>query len=548
MYSPFILAQIPQKVNYQTIIRDADEQLIRNTNLNIQVSLFSAPNAGDPEFIEQHSVTTNHNGLTTFIIGEGSEVNGNMQDIEWLNGPFFIQIDKDLSGNGIFEISGIIEILSVPYALYSQNSGTPGPEGPQGPPGDSGADGTSVTILGALNSPSELPDNGSPGESWLIEGELWIWDGEEWQNVGNIEGPEGEQGPRGPQGISGDPGPEGLQGPQGPQGPRGFEGPQGGSGPPGSTGPQGFPGPHGLTGDHGPEGIEGPVGPQGDPGPQGPQGATGPQGPEGPEGLQGPQGEEGPIGEQFWEESQIVGDIKFMDGFIGINSNNPLTRLHINGSIRTTFNGDDSFLASSWLFPGGIRSGFLDTKQPLNSWSNTRVTGLTGSGDANFGDIFVTDVQGLNNAGVQVNSAGLGRFYADVKNFRMEHPEDESKSIWYASLEGPEAGAYERGVGTLDSGKAFIPYSDHFKMVINPETVTVILTPHSHQTRGLAVVEKRSDGFVVRELMDGEGDFSFDWVVQGVRKGWEDYEVIRPSDYAQPAETPERQSERETRR
>lgn len=48
--------------------------------------------------------------------------------------------------------------------------------------------------------------------------------------------------------------------------------------------------------------------------------------------------------------------------------------------------------------------------------------------------------------------------------------------------------------------------------------------------------------------MDGEGNFSFDWVVQGVRQGWEDYEVIRPRDYPQMADTPKEEPEERGRR
>lgn len=530
-----MLAQVPQKFSYQAVIRDADQQLLRNTNLDIQVSLFSAANAGNPEFVEQHTVTTNQNGLVTFVIGEGSEVNGSLQNIEWLNGPFFIRIDKDLTGDGVFDISGINEVLSVPFALYAQNSGTPGPAGPQGPPGPPGADGTSVTILGALDSPADLPDSGSPGDAWLIDGELWIWDGNEWQNVGNIEGPEGPQGPQGPQGIAGAPGPEGPQGPQGPEGPRGFDGPQGEPGPPGMDGQQGPPGPQGPQGDPGPQGPQGPAGPQGEQGPQGPQGDPGPEGPQ------------GPPGDEFWEEVGTFDDIKYNKGplgFVGIGLDNPEAPLHVNGniisesSLDVRFDGDVVSRVGRKILGGN--SGLIQTYGP-NGLINSRLSSLDNY--PNHGHISVRDASGDTQAAMFVNSSGQGQIFGDIKNFRMEHPEDENKNIWYASLEGPEAGAYERGVGTLENGYAFIPYSDHFRLVINPETVTVILTPHSHQTFGLAVVEKRPDGFVVRELMDGEGNFSFDWVVQGVRQGWEDYEVIRPRDYPQMADTPKEEPE-----
>jgi hypothetical protein len=42
---------------------------------------------------------------------------------------------------------------------------------------------------------------------------------------------------------------------------------------------------------------------------------------------------------------------------------------------------------------------------------------------------------------------------------------------------------------------------------------------------------------VVRELMKGKGNFSFDWEAKGVRKGYENYQVIRPADFERPAET-----------
>lgn len=43
---------------------------------------------------------------------------------------------------------------------------------------------------------------------------------------------------------------------------------------------------------------------------------------------------------------------------------------------------------------------------------------------------------------IVVNKALLG---GDIKNFRITDPTDEEKEICYASLEGPQAAAYERG-------------------------------------------------------------------------------------------------------
>lgn len=51
------------------------------------------------------------------------------------------------------------------------------------------------------------------------------------------------------------------------------------------------------------------------------------------------------------------------------------------------------------------------------------------------------------------------------------------------------------------------------------------LTPGSAETFGVAVVEKNADGFRIKELQKGTGNFSFDWEVKAVRKGYESYEV-----------------------
>jgi len=57
--------------------------------------------------------------------------------------------------------------------------------------------------------------------------------------------------------------------------------------------------------------------------------------------------------------------------------------------------------------------------------------------------------------------------------------------------------------------------------------MTVILTPLSGKSKGLAVVNKKSTGFEVEELMEGSGTYEFDWEVKCVRAGHEGFEVVR---------------------
>ncbi len=105
--------------------------------------------------------------------------------------------------------------------------------------GTYGKDGTSVTILGSYNTLAELQTahpTGTKGDSYLVQGDLYVWNGSAWENVGQIQGPQGE---RGPQGIQGPRGETGSTGPQGETGSTGPAGPAGPAGPTGETGPAG---------------------------------------------------------------------------------------------------------------------------------------------------------------------------------------------------------------------------------------------------------------------------------------------------------------------
>lgn len=143
------------------------------------------------------------------------------------------------------------------------------------------------------------------------------------------------------------------------------------------------------------------------------------------------------------------------------------------------------------------------------------------------GYVMVQDDSGTNQAGIYVDGSGNGIVFGDTKSFRMQHPTDPTKEIWYASLEGPEAGAYARGTAQLVNGIVTIPFPEHFALVINPDTVTTMLTPRSADSLGLAVVAQDEYGITVQELGNGQGNYAFDWEVKGVRAGFEDFTPVR---------------------
>ena len=177
----------------------------------------------------------------------------------------------------------------------------------------------------------------------------------------------------------------------------------------------------------------------------------------------------------------------------------------------------------------------------LSSLGSNTDFGWIGTADANSiykarmfvnqygqGELRLYNTDGADRAGFRSSATnGNIEMYAQAKMFRIDHPNYRDKEIWYACVEGPEVAAYVRGSGKLIHGEVFIPFPEHFQAIIEPGSLTVIVTPNSTDTYGLAVVEKNEKGFRVKEFKDGKGNFDFDYEVKAVRKGYEGFEPVR---------------------
>lgn len=117
-----LYAQTPQKVSYQSVIRNGSGELVMNSNVGIRISIIQGSIFGTSVYVETHSVTTNGNGLATVEFGGGSVVTGSITTIDWSNGPFFLKTETDLTGGTAYSITGTTELISVPYSLYSQRA------------------------------------------------------------------------------------------------------------------------------------------------------------------------------------------------------------------------------------------------------------------------------------------------------------------------------------------------------------------------------------------------------------------------------------------
>lgn len=118
-----ILAQSPEKMSYQTVIRNASNTLVINQTVGVKISLLQGSATGSSVYAETHAVTTNANGLASLQIGGGTVVSGTFSSIDWANGPYFIKIETDPSGASNYTLTGTSQLLSVPYALYAKTAG-----------------------------------------------------------------------------------------------------------------------------------------------------------------------------------------------------------------------------------------------------------------------------------------------------------------------------------------------------------------------------------------------------------------------------------------
>lgn len=114
-------AQSPQAINYQAVARDNSGNPLTNKNIGVRVGILSGSSTGTSVYSETHSVTTNQFGLFNIEIGRGVVQSGIFAQINWGSNTHFAKIDIDQNGGTNYQFVGTSQMLSVPYALFSEN-------------------------------------------------------------------------------------------------------------------------------------------------------------------------------------------------------------------------------------------------------------------------------------------------------------------------------------------------------------------------------------------------------------------------------------------
>lgn len=193
---PFIvLAQSPQKFNYQAVLRDVSGNPITDSDIGIKLTILQGSASGTTVCTEEFISTTNSYGLMTIEVGSFNEVDFNA--IDWSDGPYFLKVEVDQSGGTSYTEMGTTQLLSVPYALHAAtaakslgdslwqqtdnhiyyNKGmvginTANPEAPLHVNGSIKTFSGSGTVLYGMTNPSGVPD----GDGFRIR-----WD-QDWQD------------------------------------------------------------------------------------------------------------------------------------------------------------------------------------------------------------------------------------------------------------------------------------------------------------------------------------------------------------------------------
>ncbi|MCX6271169.1 MAG: tail fiber domain-containing protein [Bacteroidetes bacterium] len=118
-----VLAQAPQSFKYQAIARNSSADPLINQAISLKISIRQGTASGTVVYAETQAQTSNQFGLMNLEIGTGIAITGTFSNIDWKTGPYYIEIDMDPTGGSSYQTMGTTQLVSVPYALYSESSG-----------------------------------------------------------------------------------------------------------------------------------------------------------------------------------------------------------------------------------------------------------------------------------------------------------------------------------------------------------------------------------------------------------------------------------------
>lgn len=179
-----LLAQSPDKMSYQSVIRNANGELIKNRSVGMRISVLQASTTGTEVYSETQITTSNDNGLVSIQIGAGTVVIGDFPAIDWTDGPFYIKVETAPEGGTNYNLTGVSQLLSVPYALHAKTASSITGEIPESDPlfSESVANNISATDTSNWNNKISDYSEEDPFFSMSVANSITTADTTRWNN------------------------------------------------------------------------------------------------------------------------------------------------------------------------------------------------------------------------------------------------------------------------------------------------------------------------------------------------------------------------------
>jgi hypothetical protein len=164
-----------------------------------------------------------------------------------------------------------------------------------------------------------------------------------------------------------------------------------------------------------------------------------------------------------------------------------------------------------------------------SAWNGTAIkgeggyTGVSGSGAYQGGYFRDTDDNLFSRVAYSTYKISGSGTCAFVQN----HPYERDRVIVYAAPEGDEVATYTRGTARLVDGEARVRLGETFGWVTNPDIgLTAHLTPRGCGSV-LYVESLTTEEMTVRSFEGFPSDVVFDYIVYGLRIGFEDISIVQ---------------------
>lgn len=112
-------AQVPQGFSYQAVFRNAQNEVLANTTMDVTVTITASVDGSvKSSYSETHKASTSANGQMTLFIGEGVS-SQKFADFKWNipNAVYNMEVETKYGKN-------TAQLLSVPFAFYAANAGS----------------------------------------------------------------------------------------------------------------------------------------------------------------------------------------------------------------------------------------------------------------------------------------------------------------------------------------------------------------------------------------------------------------------------------------